>query len=81
MTTGLSQLGKNGITEGFVNSLRNDFKKHTSMRISVLKGAGRKREKVKQYSDEILDKLGKNYTSKIIGFVIVVRKWRREKRE
>ncbi len=81
MTTGLSQLGKNGITEGFINSLRNDFKKHASMRISVLKGAGREREKVKQYSDEILDKLGKNYTSKIIGFVIVVRKWRREKRE
>ena len=77
MTTGLSQLGKNGITEGFINSLKNDFKKHVSIRISVLRGAGRERGKVKKYSEEILDKLGKNYTSKIIGFVIIVRKWRR----
>ncbi len=81
MTIGFSQLGKNGITAGFIASLQNDFKKHVSIRISVLKGAGREREKVKKYSEEILDKLGKNYTAKIIGFVIVVRKWRKEIRE
>ncbi|MDO8528506.1 MAG: YhbY family RNA-binding protein [Nanoarchaeota archaeon] len=81
MTVGLSQLGKNGITEGFITSLQNDFKKHVSIRISVLSGAGREREKVKKYSEEILDKLGKNYTSKIIGFVIIVRKWRKDVRE
>ena len=81
MTTGFSQLGKNGVTEGFINSLRNDFKKHVSIRISVLKSAGHEKGKVKKYSEEILDKLGKNYTSKIIGFVIVVRKWRKDIRE
>ena len=81
MTTGISQLGKNGVTEGFINSLRNDFKKHVSIRISVLKSAGHEKGKVKKYSEEILDKLGKNYTSKIIGFVIVVRKWRKDIRE
>jgi RNA-binding protein YhbY len=81
MTIGFSQLGKNGVTEGFITSLKNDFKKHVSMRISVLKSAGHERGKVKKYSEEILDKLGKNYTAKIIGFVIVVRKWRKEVRE
>ncbi len=81
MTIGLSQLGKNGITEGFIASLQNDFKKHTSMRISVLKSAVHERGKVKKYSEEILDKLGKNYTAKIIGFVIVVKKWRKNIRE
>ena len=80
MTIGLSQLGKNGITEGFINSLQNDFKKHVSIRISVLKGAGRERGKVKKYSEEILDKLGKNYTSRVVGFSIFIKRWRKEKR-
>jgi len=81
MTTGFSQLGKNGVTEGFIASLKNDFKKHVSIRISVLKSAGHERGKVKKYSEEILKKLGKNYTSRIIGFTIVLKKWRREIRE
>ncbi len=81
MTAGLSQLGKKGITEGFIDSLKNDFKKHDNIRISVLKSAGHEREKVKKYSEEILDKLGKNYTAKIIGFVIIVKKWRKNIRE
>lgn len=81
MTAGLSQLGKNGITEGFIASLQNDFKKHVSIRVSVLKSAGHEREKIKKYSEELLDKLGKNYTARIIGFVIVLKKWRKNVRE
>lgn len=81
MTAGLSQLGKNGITEGFIASLQNDFKKNVSIRVSVLKSAGHEREKIKKYSEELLDKLGKNYTARIIGFVIVLKKWRKNVRE
>jgi RNA-binding protein YhbY len=74
------QLGKNGITENFMQTLETIFSKHRNVRISVLKSAGHSKEKVKEYSEKILDKLGKNYTAKIIGFKIILKKWRREVR-
>jgi RNA-binding protein YhbY len=80
MTSTEMQLGKNGLTENFIENLKNRFQKYENIRISVLKSAGHEREKVKKYSDEILEKLGENYTSRIIGFKIVLKKWRKAKR-
>ncbi|MCK9596816.1 YhbY family RNA-binding protein [Candidatus Pacearchaeota archaeon] len=74
------QLGKNGITENFIQTMKNHFEKRETIRLSVLKSAGHEKEKVKKYSEEILDKLGKNYTAKIIGFKIILRKWRKARR-
>lgn len=71
------QLGKQGITENFIDSLRNNFKYNDNVKISVLKGAGHEKEKVKIFSEQILDSLGKNYTSRIVGFTIFVKKWRK----
>ena len=71
------QLGKNGITENFIETLKKNFEKHEQIRISVLKSARENRENMKKHSEEILGKLGKNYTSKIIGFKIILSKWRK----
>lgn len=75
------QLGKQGLTENFIETLKNHFKNSQSIRLSVLKNAGHDKTQVKQYSEEILEKLGKNYTAKIIGFKIILKKWRRAMRE
>ncbi|MEX0932498.1 MAG: YhbY family RNA-binding protein [Candidatus Pacearchaeota archaeon] len=75
------QIGKNGITDTLIKSLKDGFKNHDSMRVSVLKSFTRDRVKFKESSEEILDKLGKNYTCKKIGFTIVIKKWRKDKRE
>lgn len=80
MSTGYAQLGKSGVTDNFILSLQALFKKNDSVRISVLKNAGHERETVKGYSQEILDKLGVYYTVKIIGFTIIVKKWRKPRR-
>jgi len=77
MSTGLMQLGKNGVTDGFIETLKNRFKKYENMKIPILKGAGHERERAKEYAEKILDKLGKNYTARVIGFTIVVKKWRK----
>jgi RNA-binding protein YhbY len=74
------QLGKNGITENFLQTLKGYFQSHDSIRISVLKSAREEKSQMKKYSDELLDKLGKNYTSKLIGFKIIIRKWRKARR-
>jgi RNA-binding protein YhbY len=70
-------MGKQGITDGFVEMLKNHFKKSKIIRISVLKSAGHDKEKIKGYSSEILEKLGANYVARVIGFTIVVQKFRK----
>lgn len=71
------QLGKYGITDNFINSLKNQFKTHENIKISVLKNAGHDKKEVKKMSQEILDRLGKNYTARVIGFTIIIKKWRK----
>ena len=74
------QLGKQGLTKNFVETLKNHFVKNQIIKISVLKSAGHERGKVKAYSEEILKELGVRYTTRVIGFTIAVRKWRRDMR-
>ena len=74
------QIGKNGLTEGIIENLKTIFTTHKVVKISVLKSAGHEREKVKQMAEEIISKLGKKYTYKIIGFVIIVMKFRKDVR-
>ena len=74
---GKIQLGKNGVTENFIKCLESLFKNHKDVKIHVLKSATRNREEIKKHSEEIVKKLGKNYTAKIIGFTIMIKKWRK----
>jgi len=77
--TGISkmQIGKNGITAGSLEWLKNTFSTHMIVKISVLKSAGHTQESVKKIADEIVEKLGKNYAYKIVGFTITVMKFRK----
>jgi RNA-binding protein YhbY len=80
MTISHIQLGKNGITENFIETVKDHFKNHMNVKISVLKNAGHKKEEVKKYTEEILEKLGRNYSARTIGFTIALRKWKRNVR-
>lgn len=73
-------LGKNKITENFVETIKDHFKNHDAVKISVLKGGGHNQTTVRAYAEEILEKLGKNYTAKVIGFTIFLKKWRKKVR-
>lgn len=75
------QLGKQGVTDNFIGTLRTAFKTHKNIKVCVLKGAGREKQKVKEYAEEIINRLGKNYTTRVIGFTIMIKKWRKDKRE
>ena len=77
---GTLQIGKQGITDNFISSLKKQFDTHENIKISVLRSATRNREDMKKLSNEILEKLGKKFTAKTIGFTIVIKKWRREVR-
>lgn len=77
---GHSQLGKNGITENFIETLKSHFTRKEIIRISVLKSARPERSKMKEYAEEITKKLGNLFTTKIIGFTIIVKKWRKPRK-
>ena len=77
---GLMQLGKQGLTENFIGSLKHHFDNHKNVKVSVLKSAGHDKAKVKEYSEKLLEKLGANYTAKVVGFTIFFKKWRKAKR-
>lgn len=75
------QLGKNGITDNFISTLRSHFQKHANVKVHVLKGAGHDKEKVKEFKEEILKKLGEKYSARVIGFVIAIKRLGRDKPE
>lgn len=68
------QLGKAGITESFIENLKTRFEKNKNIKISVLKSARENKEHVKKLSEEIIEKLGGNYTARVIGFTIILKK-------
>lgn len=75
------QLGKNGLSDGFVESLKNQFNHCQNVKISVLKSCCRDKNELKKITDELLEKLGKNYTARIIGYTIALKKWRKARGE
>ena len=74
------QLGKNRVTDNFIVSLKNQFKDCNNVRISVLRSARESKDDVKKMADEILEKLGKNFTARTIGYTIILKKWRKNQR-
>jgi RNA-binding protein YhbY len=75
------QLGKNGLTEGFMCNLKHHFDTCKNVKISVLRSCCRDRTELKELNDKIIEKLGNTYTSRVIGYTIVVKKWRRDMRK
>lgn len=71
------QLGKSGLTENFIMTLKNHFKKHDNVKVSVLKSCCRDKDELKKMSKDILNELGTNYTAKMIGYTIAIKKWRK----
>ena len=74
------QIGKNGLTESLVNQLKVMFEKESIIKVSLLKASTRNREEAKEIGEELIKKLGPNYTYKKIGYTLVVQKWRRPRK-
>jgi len=75
------QIGKNGLTSGIIENLKAAFTTHNVVKVHVLKAARTDKESVIEIAKKIISALGNKYTCKIIGFVIIVRKWRKAQTE
>lgn len=74
MTLTKLQIGKNGLTEGFIAQAKKIFESQKVLRISILKAGTRDREEAKKIADELCAKLGQGYRYTIVGFVLIVRR-------
>ncbi len=74
------QIGKKGISDNLVETLKSHFKNHQNVKVVFLKTFARDKKKIKKHAEEILKELGKNYTYRILGFTIFIKKWRKAKR-
>ena len=68
------QIGKNGLTDNFILSIENAFKTRKAIKIRVLKSAGHDKEKIKEFAERIVFKLGEKYSYRIVGFSIFLKK-------
>ena len=74
------QIGKKGLTTNLVENLKKYFKSREFLKIRILKSACRDRDEARKMSEDIILKLGNNYTYRLIGYTLSVRKWRKPKR-
>ena len=75
------QLGKSGLTEGFIEGLQKNFKSRELIKISVLRSFSRDRDKILELAENIRKALGENYTYRMLGFTIILRKWRKPQKQ
>ena len=74
-------IGKQGLTKGMIDLLEKMFQTHELVKIAVLKSATRNRDELRKIAQEICSELmkrfKKEFTFRIVGFTIFMRKWRR----
>ncbi len=71
------QIGKSGLTPEFIENLKLVSKNVENIRINMLKSSGRNRDEVQRVKDALLAELGSKFTARVIGFTIILKKWRR----
>ncbi len=73
------QIGKSGVTQGVIDSLKLAFKNHKRIRVSLLQSSGRNRENIESIANEIINRLGGSYEYNLIGFTIIIKKLSKQK--
>lgn len=74
------QIGKQGLTENFMQTLKIAFSSRERVKIIVLKAAGHTKENATEIAEKIVKELGSHYTFKIVGFTIFLQKWRKSRK-
>jgi RNA-binding protein YhbY len=74
------QLGKNGLSSTFVEQVRSIFENEKMVKISILKSACRDKDEARKIGEELVEKLGRKFGFKLVGYVLTVMKFRKEQR-
>ncbi len=75
------QIGKSGFNPSLLETLKTAFKDRENIKVVLLKSSGHTKEKTQEIAEEIVSGLGENYTYRIIGFTINLKKHRKPMRD
>jgi len=68
------QIGKNGLTESFIETLNLNLKNHRQVRIHVLKSAGHTKQNIKDLTEKIASQVKLKCAYRTLGFTIIITK-------
>jgi RNA-binding protein YhbY len=68
------QVGKSGVTENFISTLKDALKNHKTLRVSVLKSAVSERKDIEKIGKDLVYRLKGKFVYKVIGFTIILNK-------
>jgi len=71
------QMGKNGLTDEFMNQIKTLFEKERMIKVILLKSACRDKKMAEEISNKIIESLGPKYRTKIVGYVLTISKFRK----
>ncbi|MFH1291230.1 MAG: YhbY family RNA-binding protein [archaeon] len=74
------QIGKNGLSEAFVEQVRKIFENEKVVKISILKTACRDKKDAEKIAQDLISALGGKFDYKLVGYVITVIKFRKVQR-
>jgi RNA-binding protein YhbY len=74
------QLGKSGYEEGNKENIKKALDKHKNIKVAVLKSYIRNQQQLKELKEKMLADLGENYTARVVGYSIFLKKWKRKMR-
>lgn len=74
------QLGKKGLTTEFIEQLKRYFENSEVIKVEILRNCCRDKNQAKKIGQDLVDVLGNNFTFRLIGYVLTVRKWRKPQR-
>lgn len=74
------QIGKNGLSEAFVEQVRKMFEDAEIVKITILKSACRDKKDAEKICEELVGALGPKYSYKLIGYVVSLRRFRKVQR-
>ena len=74
------QMGKNGLSNAFIEQVKSIFENETLIKISILKSACRDKADANKMAEELVRELGPKYDYKLVGYVMTIIKYRKEQR-
>lgn len=71
------QIGKNGLTAEFIEQVKSIFEKEKLIKVSILKSACRDKVEADKMAKELIGALGPKYGYKLVGYVVMITKYRK----
>lgn len=74
------QMGKNGLSDAFIEQVKSIFKNEKLVKISILKSACRDKGEADKIAKKLIEVLGSKFGYKLVGYVMTIIKYRKVQR-